>query len=50
MAILKVVDAKDPPLRLFLGEAPLDLARADYKKRIETWEAWDAVAKEAQGG
>lgn len=48
-AILKVVDAKDPPLRLFLGEAPLGIAKADYQRRIETWEAWDAVAKAAQG-
>jgi NAD(P)-dependent dehydrogenase (short-subunit alcohol dehydrogenase family) len=48
-AILKVVDATDPPLRLFLGEAPLRLAKADYEQRIQTWEAWDAVSKEAQG-
>jgi NAD(P)-dependent dehydrogenase (short-subunit alcohol dehydrogenase family) len=49
-AIFKVVDAEKPPLRLFLGEAPLALAKADYAKRLETWEAWDAVAREAQGG
>jgi NAD(P)-dependent dehydrogenase (short-subunit alcohol dehydrogenase family) len=48
-AILKVVDAKDPPLRIFLGEAPLSLAKADYAKRLETWEAWDSVSREAQG-
>jgi NAD(P)-dependent dehydrogenase (short-subunit alcohol dehydrogenase family) len=48
-AILKVVDAENPPLRLFLGEAPLALAKADYARRLETWEAWDAVAREAQG-
>jgi hypothetical protein len=48
-AILKIVDADPPPLRVFLGEAPLGLAKADYAKRIETWEVWDAVAREAQG-
>jgi NAD(P)-dependent dehydrogenase (short-subunit alcohol dehydrogenase family) len=48
-AILKIVDADPPPLRVFLGEAPLGLAKADYAKRIETWEAWDAVSREAQG-
>ena len=48
-AILKVVDAPEPPLRIFLGEAPLQLAKADYAKRLATWEAWDAVSKEAQG-
>jgi NAD(P)-dependent dehydrogenase (short-subunit alcohol dehydrogenase family) len=49
-AILAVVDAKEPPLRLFLGEAPLGLAKADYEKRLATWEAWDAVSRKAQGG
>ena len=48
-AILEVVDANEPPLRLFLGEAPLGMAKADYAKRIATWEAWDAVSKRAQG-
>ena len=48
-AIFKVVDAKEPPLRTFLGTAPLGLAKADYEKRLATWEAWDAVAKAAQG-
>jgi len=49
-AIFAVVDAKEPPLRLFLGEVPLQLAKADYAKRLETWEAWNAVAVAAQGG
>jgi NAD(P)-dependent dehydrogenase (short-subunit alcohol dehydrogenase family) len=48
-AILKIVDAEPPPLRVFLGQSPLGLAKADYAKRIETWEAWDAVSREAQG-
>ena len=48
-AILKIVDADPPPLRVFLGEAPLALAKADYAKRIQTWEEWSAVSREAQG-
>lgn len=48
-AVLKVVDAASPPLRVFFGTAPLGLAKADYAKRIALWEEWDAVAKEAQG-
>ena len=48
-AILKIVDASPPPLRVFLGDAPLALAKADYAKRLETWEAWDAVSREAHG-
>jgi NAD(P)-dependent dehydrogenase (short-subunit alcohol dehydrogenase family) len=48
-AILKIVDAKDPPLRVFFGTAGLPLTRAEYAKRIETWEKWNDVAIEAQG-
>lgn len=48
-AILKVVDAENPPLRVFFGELPLQLAKADYENRLKTWEEWQPVAVEAQG-
>ena len=48
-AILKVVDAKNPPLRVFFGSGGLPLTRAEYAKRIETWEKWNEVSIEAQG-
>jgi len=48
-AILKIVDAEQPPLRVFFGEAPLGMAKADYAARIATWEEWQAVSSEAQG-
>ncbi len=48
-AILKVVDAQDPPLRVFFGESPLQTARADYESRLATWEQWQPVSVEAQG-
>src|SRR4051812_29236541 len=48
-ALLRVVDAEEPPLRTFFGVAPLDIAKADYARRIETWEQWNDVAKLAQG-
>ncbi|MGI4829774.1 MAG: SDR family NAD(P)-dependent oxidoreductase [Janthinobacterium lividum] len=48
-AILKVVDAEDPPLRLALGSTLLPAARAAYADRIATWEAWEAVSNAAQG-
>ena len=48
-AILKVVDADQPPLRVFFGDGPLATAKADYAKRIETWEAWEPVSVAAQG-
>ncbi len=49
-AILKIVDAKDPPLRVFFGTAGLPMTRAEYAKRIETWERWNEVSVAAQGG
>lgn len=49
-AILRIVDAEQPPLRVFFGTAPLGIAKADYARRIETWEAWNDVSELAQGG
>jgi NAD(P)-dependent dehydrogenase (short-subunit alcohol dehydrogenase family) len=48
-AILKVVDAQDPPLRIFFGASGLPMTRAEYARRIETWEKWNPVSIEAQG-
>jgi len=48
-AMLTLVDTPDPPLRLFLGEAPLGIATADYESRLATWRAWQPVAAAAQG-
>ncbi|MEV5649041.1 SDR family oxidoreductase [Nocardia sp. NPDC052254] len=48
-AILTVVDADKPPLRLFLGTAPLRMATADYESRLATWREWESVSAAAQG-
>jgi NAD(P)-dependent dehydrogenase (short-subunit alcohol dehydrogenase family) len=48
-AILKLVDADNPPLRLALGSQVLPRARALYADRIATWEAWKDVSDAAQG-
>jgi NAD(P)-dependent dehydrogenase (short-subunit alcohol dehydrogenase family) len=48
-AVLKIVDAENPPLRVFFGELPLQQAKADYEKRLKTWEQWQPVSVEAQG-
>jgi NAD(P)-dependent dehydrogenase (short-subunit alcohol dehydrogenase family) len=48
-AVLKIVDAPKPPLRVFFGERPLQLAKADYENRLKTWEEWQPVSIEAQG-
>jgi hypothetical protein len=38
-AILKIVDAEDPPLRFAVGAGVLPMARAAYAERLATWEA-----------
>jgi NAD(P)-dependent dehydrogenase (short-subunit alcohol dehydrogenase family) len=48
--ILKVVDADSPPLRIFLGKTPLATATADYESRLTTWNQWQPLSIEAQGG
>ena len=49
-AILKVVDAEEPPLRIFFGQAPLAIATADYESRLKTWNEWQPVSVAAHGG
>lgn len=48
-AVLRVVDADEPPLRVFFGEAPLGIAEKDYETRLATWREWQDVAVLAQG-
>lgn len=48
-AILKLVDADNPPLRLALGSQILPGTRTLYADRIATWEAWKDVSDAAQG-
>jgi hypothetical protein len=43
-AVLMVVDTPNPPLRLFLGEAPLGIAAADHESQLATWRQWRLVA------
>jgi NAD(P)-dependent dehydrogenase (short-subunit alcohol dehydrogenase family) len=48
-AILTLVDADEPPLRLFLGSFPLAIAERAYADRLATWRAWQPVSERAQG-
>jgi NAD(P)-dependent dehydrogenase (short-subunit alcohol dehydrogenase family) len=48
--ILELVDADEPPLRIFFGTGTLDMAKEEYAKRIAEWEQWDHLAVAAQGG
>jgi NAD(P)-dependent dehydrogenase (short-subunit alcohol dehydrogenase family) len=48
-AILEIVDAAEPPLRVFFGDGPLAIATKDYESRLAEWRAWEPVSKVAQG-
>ena len=47
--ILEIVDAEEPPLRVFLGSSPLGTAKQDYEGRLATWERWQPLSERAQG-
>lgn len=49
-AVLELVDAPHPPLRAFLGDGPLAIARQDYESRLAEWTAWEPLAVRAHGG
>jgi NAD(P)-dependent dehydrogenase (short-subunit alcohol dehydrogenase family) len=48
-AILKLVDADNPPLRLLLGTGPLPMIKKLYERRLDTWDQWAEVSNAAQG-
>jgi NAD(P)-dependent dehydrogenase (short-subunit alcohol dehydrogenase family) len=48
-AVLQLVDAEEPPLRIFFGDGPLALATADYESRLALWRKWEPLSLEAQG-
>ncbi|MEU6409777.1 SDR family NAD(P)-dependent oxidoreductase [Microbispora sp. NPDC046933] len=48
-AVLAVVDAERPPLRLFLGGYCLPIAERVYAERLGTWREWRSLAESADG-
>jgi NAD(P)-dependent dehydrogenase (short-subunit alcohol dehydrogenase family) len=48
-AILEVVDADDPPLRILLGAGALQTVTKDYEGRLATWRRWESVSVAAHG-
>jgi NAD(P)-dependent dehydrogenase (short-subunit alcohol dehydrogenase family) len=47
--LLKVVDAENPPLRVFFGTYPLPFIQDTYAKRLKTWDDWTELSAEAAG-
>jgi NAD(P)-dependent dehydrogenase (short-subunit alcohol dehydrogenase family) len=48
-AILTIVDADKPPLRVFFGRDPLGVATRDYESRLATWNQWQPLSIAAYG-
>jgi NAD(P)-dependent dehydrogenase (short-subunit alcohol dehydrogenase family) len=48
-AIIKIVDAEKPPLRVFFGELPTQIAPHIYQQRLTEWAEWAPVSREAEG-
>ena len=48
-AILKLIDSKNPPLRLFLGKVGLRKTERIYSEKLQTWKEWNDVSVEAHG-
>ncbi|KQR70447.1 SDR family NAD(P)-dependent oxidoreductase [Pedobacter sp. Leaf176] len=48
-AILSLVDAENPPLRLILGKIALPWVKHTYEERLKTWESWQDVSVAAHG-
>jgi NAD(P)-dependent dehydrogenase (short-subunit alcohol dehydrogenase family) len=49
-ALLQIVDAEQPPLRVFLGDGPLAIATRDYESRLAEWRRWEPLSVAAHGG
>jgi NAD(P)-dependent dehydrogenase (short-subunit alcohol dehydrogenase family) len=48
-AVLQIVDAEKPPLRVFFGDGPLAIATADYESRLAIWREWEPLSIAAHG-
>jgi NAD(P)-dependent dehydrogenase (short-subunit alcohol dehydrogenase family) len=48
-AILEIVDAAEPPLRVFFGDGPLEMIKTEYASRIAGWEQWSDLSHRAFG-
>jgi NAD(P)-dependent dehydrogenase (short-subunit alcohol dehydrogenase family) len=48
-AILEIVDAAEPPLRVFFGDGPLEMIKTEYASRIAGWDQWNDLSHRAFG-
>jgi hypothetical protein len=48
-ALLEIVDAENPPLRVLFGSQPTEIVKYLYAQRLQTWADWEHVSHAAQG-
>ncbi|MFF3617087.1 SDR family oxidoreductase [Streptomyces aureus] len=48
-ALLQIVDAENPPLRVLFGSHMVDHVKNVYGQRLEAWTEWAPVSQAAQG-
>ena len=48
-AILEIVDAENPPLRVFFGDGPLQIIHEEYARRLAVWDEWSELSVRAHG-
>jgi NAD(P)-dependent dehydrogenase (short-subunit alcohol dehydrogenase family) len=48
-ALLQIVDADNPPLRVLFGSMPVELVKHLYAQRLQTWNDWEQLSRAAEG-
>jgi len=48
-ALLQIVDADNPPLRVLFGSMPVELVKHPYAQRLQTWNDWEQLSRAAEG-
>ncbi|MFC9454498.1 SDR family NAD(P)-dependent oxidoreductase [Streptomyces sp. NPDC056983] len=48
-ALVEIVEAEHPPLRVLLGAGMVEFVRGLYESRLATWKEWEAVTEKAAG-
>jgi len=48
-ALLSIVDAEHPPLRVLFGSLPPLMVKDIYAQRLQSWQAWETVSRQADG-
>lgn len=48
-AMLAIVDAAEPPLRVLFGKRPTQIVGPAYEQRLQTWKDWEHISLQANG-